>query len=304
MHVVVTGSNGLVGRRLVRDLAAHGHRVTATDRQGDLGPQQANPLVPYRALDLADAPALMKALTELAPEVIVNPAAMTDVDGCERDPDGAFAANVEGVATLCRVTKALGAHLLHVSTDYVFDGDAGPYELDAVPNPRGTYAITKHAGEQAVRALLPPERWAIARTAVVYGWPAAGKDNFGSWLLSSLRQGKPVKLFSDQWVSPTIALNVAAMLAELAERKLTGLWHTSGAEVVDRVAFGHRLCAKFGFDPALIQPSRMADVKLASPRPARSGLVVTKTAATLANKPWGLDESLERFLSEYRENPP
>jgi dTDP-4-dehydrorhamnose reductase len=191
---------------------------------------------------------------------------------------------------------------VHVSTDYVFDGDAGPYEVDSTPNPRGVYAITKHLGEQTVKALLPPASWSIARTAVVYGWPSTGKNNFGTWLISTLRDGKPVKLFSDQWVSPTHATNCAEMLAELAERKLAGLWHTSGAEVMDRVTFGHALCDRFGFDRALVQPSRMADVKLPSPRPAKSGLSVTKTAAELSAKPLSLAASLDRLYAEYKES--
>ena len=295
MRILVTGANGLVGSRLVKRLLAQGHQVTALGRGAPRGvPAGAQ----YVGVDLGDAPGLLAALVAAGPEAIVNPAGMTDVDGCERDPDAAWVANVEGVATLCRGARKLGAHLLHVSTDYVFDGDAGPYDVDAVPNPRGTYALTKHAGEQAVRALLPQGAWAIARTAVVYGWPRAGNNNFGSWLYDSLSQGKPVKLFADQWVSPSLATNVADMLAELAARKLPGLWHAAGAEVLDRVAFGQRFARAFGFDEALLQPSRMADVKLLSPRPARSGLKVDKTAAQLAAKPLGLDEALRQFKAE------
>lgn len=297
MRLLVTGSNGLVGSRLTRLLSSRGHEVVSLGR----GPARANqPL--YRAVDLGDADEVFAAVRETRPDVILNPAGMTDVDGCERDPDAAYVANVEGVAALCRAAKDVGAHLVHVSTDYVFDGDAGPYDVDAVPNPRGVYALTKHLGEQTVKALLPAASWTIARTAVVYGWPSTGKNNFGTWLISTLREGKPVKLFSDQWVSPTHASSCAEMLAELAERKLAGLWHTCGAETLDRVAFGHALCARFGFDPALVQPSRMADVKLPSPRPAKSGLVTTRTAAQLAAKPLSLAASLDRLYAEYKES--
>jgi dTDP-4-dehydrorhamnose reductase len=256
--------------------------------------------VPFASAELGDAEALARAVTRASADVIVNAAAMTDVDGCERAPLKAFEANVQGVGTLARLARERGAHLVHVSTDYVFDGDAGPYAPEAVPNPRGVYALTKHMGEQAVRSLCEPGRWTIARTAVVYGWPAAGQKNFGSWLLDTLSKGQPVKLFADQWVSPSMALNVAEMLAELVTRRFDGIWHTCGAEVVDRVTFGHRLCEVFGFDPALISPSKMSDVKLLSPRPARSGLNVEKTRSELANAPWSLDASLERFLAEYR----
>ena len=301
MRVVVTGANGLVGGRLTRLLATQGHEVIAWGRGAA---RSAMPGARYVSLDLVDADAVTQALRETRPDVIINPAAMTDVDGCERDPLGAWAANVEAPATLARGAREFGAHLVHVSTDYVFDGDAGPYDVDATPNPRGTYAVSKYAGELALRALLPKEAWTIARTAVVYGWPSTGKNNFGSWLLSTLGAGKPVNLFNDQWVSPSHADNVAAMLAELATRRLGGVWHTSGAEVVDRVTFGLRLCERFGFDPALIKPSSMAQVNLPSPRPARSGLVVTRTSAALTHQPLGLDASLAALHDEYRKSPP
>lgn len=297
MRFLVTGANGLVGSRLVRLLAPH-HEVYAlgrgTQRATDFGRAQ------YVSIDLGDHDALDQALREIRADVVINCAAMTDVDGCERDPSGAWAANVDAVATLARSAKELDSHLLHVSTDYVFDGDAGPYDIDAVPNPRGVYAISKHAGEEAVRALCAKGRWTIARTAVVYGWPSTGKNNFGSWLIDALGSGKTVKLFSDQWVSPSHAGNVAEMLAELGTRRMAGTWHTSGAEVVDRVTFGHRLCERFGFDRALVIPSRMADVNLPSPRPARSGLVVTRTTEALAAKPLSLDDSLARLHAEHK----
>lgn len=294
LKVVVTGANGLVGERLLRLLASRGHETCGFGR----GAQRSS-TGRYVSVDLGDEAKLAQTLRELKPHVVINTAAMTDVDGCERDPSGAWTANVDGVATLARVTKELDAHLVHVSTDYVFDGAAGPYDVDALPNPKGIYALTKHAGEEAVRALCPKGSWSIARTAVVYGWPSTGKNNFGSWLIDALGSGKTVKLFTDQWVSPTHASNVAEMLAELAERRLAGVWHTSGADVVDRVTFGEKLCAKFGFDPKLIHPSRMAEVNLPSPRPPKSGLNVSRTSEALSAKPLSLEAALERLHTEY-----
>jgi dTDP-4-dehydrorhamnose reductase len=163
MRALVVGANGLVGSRLVAELSRREHRVTALGR----GPSRIGAKVPYVSVDLADAAALVKTIEVTKPEVIFNCAAMTDVDGCERAPAEAWAANVEGVATVAKAARAAQAHLVHVSTDYVFDGEAGPYDVDALPNPRGVYALSKHAGEEAVRALCEPNRWTIARTAVV-----------------------------------------------------------------------------------------------------------------------------------------
>jgi dTDP-4-dehydrorhamnose reductase len=300
MRALVVGANGLVGSRLVGALVQGGAQVTAVARGAA---RSTWPGVQFVSAELGDVAVLEQTVKASKPDVVINSAAMTDVDGCEREPIKAWIANVEGVATLARLSRDAGAHLVHVSTDYVFDGDAGPYDTDALPNPRGVYALTKHMGEQAVRALCAPGAWAIARTAVVYGWPAAGQKNFGSWLVDSFAKGQGVKLFEDQWVSPSLALNVAQMVAELAVNKHSGIWHTCGADVVDRVTFGRRLCDVFDFDAKLITPSRMADVKLLSPRPAKSGLVVTKTN-TLKTKPLTLDESLAGFLAEYRRKTP
>lgn len=216
-HVLVVGANGLVGSRLVASLVAQGHHTSAAGR----GPSRGSWTdVTYTSVDLADGAAIEAAVAVTRPEAIVNCAAMTDVDGCEREPARAWSANVDGVAALARVARAFDAFLVHVSTDYVFDGDAGPYDVDAVPHPRGVYALSKHAGEEAVRALARPGAWAIARTAVVFGWPPAGQKNFGSWLIDSLSKGTPVKLFQDQWVSPSLARNVADMLAELGHEEV------------------------------------------------------------------------------------
>lgn len=297
MRALVVGGNGLVGSRLLAELTRRGHEVRAAGR----GPSRLDAGFAWASVDLGDADGLERVVRESSCEVVVNCAAMTNVDACERAPAEAWAINAQGVAALARACRDAESHLVQVSTDYVFDGDAGPYDVDAVPNPRGVYALTKHAGEQAVRALCRPGQWAVARTAVVYGWPPAGQRNFGSWLLETLSSGQPVRLFEDQWVSPSLALNVAELLADLCEARLSGLWHTAGADTVDRVTFGRRLCARFGFDEGLITPGRMADAGLAATRPAKSGLRVEKTAAALPHPPLGLEASLARFHREYEE---
>jgi dTDP-4-dehydrorhamnose reductase len=188
---------------------------------------------------------------------------------------------------------------VHVSTDYVFDGERGDYTEEDRPNPRGVYAVTKWLGEEAVRVLAPSR--SIARTAVVYDWPPAARPNFGAWLVGALGRGEEVRLFADQFVSPTLASHLAEMLAELGERRLPGIWHTAGAQVINRVAFAEALCARFGFDPGLIVRSRLSEAGLASPRPAKSGLSVEKAQAQLSAAPLGLEASLSRFHAAWLE---
>jgi dTDP-4-dehydrorhamnose reductase len=295
VNLLVTGANGLVGSRLCAALAARGHAVVGAAR----GPLRvAAERWRYAEVELTRAEAVTTLLDRARPEVIVHCAAMTDVDGCERDPGQAFAVNVEVPARLAREATSRDAHLVHISTDYVFDGQAGPYAEDALPNPHGVYALTKHMGEQAVRALA--RSWAIARTAVVYGWPAAGRNNFGTWLVSTLAKGQRVNLFSDQYVSPSLALNVAQLVAEIAERRLPGVWNAAGASVVNRVEFGRALCERFGFDAKLIAPTRLADAPLASPRPPRCGLRVEKAQRELHAQPLPLASAIDQFFTEWK----
>jgi dTDP-4-dehydrorhamnose reductase len=292
MRITVTGANGLVGSRLCHLLVVEGHTVTAVAR----GSRRAAGSYEYVECNLADDGETARVLAASRPEAIVHAASMTEVDACERDPEAAFAGNVTAAANVARQARALGAHLIHVSTDYVFDGQDGPYDEEARPAPIGTYARTKWLGEEAVRLLAGS--WAIARTAVVYGYPPSRRPNFGSWLVDTLRKQEPVRLFEDQWVSPSLALNVAEMLGELAERRLPGIWNVAGAEVVNRMQFGVTLCEEFGLDRSLLHPVRLADAGLASPRPPRSGLKVQKALAGLRSRPLGLRASLEQFRAE------
>jgi dTDP-4-dehydrorhamnose reductase len=293
MRITVTGANGLVGSRLCRLLVVQGHVVTAVAR----GERRTVGEFEYLPCDLGDRRSTAEALSRARPEVIINTASMTEVDACERRPEDAWAANVTAAANVAAEARGLGAHLVHVSTDYVFDGREGPYDEDARPNPSGVYARTKWLGEEAVRLLAPS--WAISRTAVVYGYPPSQRPNFGSWLLGTLREGKTARLFVDQFVSPSLALNVAEQLAELAARKLSGIWNVAGAEVVNRLQFGEAFCDVFQLDRRLLQPARLAEAGMASPRPPRSGLRVDKAMATLAARPLGLRASLEQFRAEF-----
>jgi dTDP-4-dehydrorhamnose reductase len=276
-------------------LVEQGHEVVGLGR----GERRASGRWRYVPCELTREQEVSAAFTDASPEVVIHCGSMTEVDACEREPELAFAANVDATAFVARASRRAGAHLVHVSTDYVFDGEAGPYAEGALPNPRGVYALTKHMGEQTARVLAPG--CAIARTAVVFGWPPVeGRLNFGAWLVGSLEKGQPVRLFEDQIVSPSYAESVAAMVAELGVRRLDGVWHTCGAEVLSRVEFGRALCEVFGFDAGLIVPVKLAELKLPAPRPLRSGLRVDKARRELRALPLGLTESLARFHADWK----
>jgi len=293
VRVAVTGANGLLGGDAVA-LLNRKHQVLAVGR----GPCRLPPgSHAYVDADLGDGHSVEEALRGFRAEAVLHAGAMTDVDGCERDPEQAWRVNVGGSEQVARACHALGARLVAVSTDYVFDGEAGPYAEEAIPNPRGAYARTKRAGEEAALLLAPD--CAVARVAVVYSGRPGARSTFATQVVEKLSRGEPVKAFADQFVSPTLAANGAEMTAELLlETSYRGVIHTAGATVLDRVDFARRVARRFGLQGE-IEPVRTADVKLLAPRPLRAGLDVARAAALLRAKPLSIDDALDRFHAEW-----
>jgi dTDP-4-dehydrorhamnose reductase len=293
MRVAVTGANGLLGGEAIAQLAG-GHEVLALGR----GPCRLPP-GPFRwaEADLGDGRSVEEALREFRAEAVLHAGAATDVDGCERDPETAWRVNVGGTEQVARACRAAGGRLVAVSTDYVFDGEAGPYSEEDVPNPRGTYARTKRCGEEAALLLAPD--CAVARVAVVYSGRPGAKATFATQVVEKLSRGEPVKAFSDQWVSTTLAASGAAMCLELLlETSYRGVLHTSGATVLTRVEFAEAVARRFGLRGEIV-PVETAAVKLPAPRPLRGGLRVERAAAMLRNQPLTISAALERFHGEW-----
>src|SRR5216684_1481730 len=294
MTTLVTGANGLVGRRLVERLAAAGERVAATGR----GPRRDGLRgVEYVELDLRNAGKLGEWIESLRPRSVLHAAGMTDVDGCEEDPAGAWALNLRAVEECAAACRSVGARLIALSTDYVFDGERGPYGEDDAPNPRGVYARSKRAGEEAALSLAPD--CAVARVAVVYSGRRGAKRTFATAAAEQLLAGKEVRAFHDQVVSPTLADNAAEMVIGLWRSGQGGIWHCAGASIVSRVEFCRALARKLRADERLVVPVPMSAVKLPAPRPARCGLEVTRIRRLLGpSVPLELDEALDRFVAE------
>ena len=293
MRVAVTGANGLLGGDAVSQLAGK-HEVLAVGR----GPSRLPPGGhEWAEADLGDGRSVEAALVRFGPDAVLHAGAATDVDGCERDPELAWRVNVGGTEQVARACRALGARLVAVSTDYVFDGAAGPYREEDLPNPRGAYARTKRCGEEAALVLVPD--CAVARVAVVYSGRPGAKPTFATQIVEKLLRGEPVKAFSDQVVSPTLAASGAAMCLELLlETSYRGVLHASGATALDRVEFARLVAERFGLRGDIV-PVKTADVKLLAPRPLRAGLVTDRAAALLRNRPLAVREALDRFHEEW-----
>jgi dTDP-4-dehydrorhamnose reductase len=282
VRALVTGANGLVGtkvlERLIADPTAEPlgayHQSRTNEFLGDF---------PHWWLDVSQPEDVERVLHESRPDAVIHAGAFTNVDAAEGDRDAAQAINETGTSYLARACAARGIRLVDVSTEYVFDGTAGPYrETDRV-NPQGWYAQTKAAGERAVMAA--GGSWAIGRTTVVYGYAAHVRANFVLWLLGQLKAGQRVRIVEDQIGSPTLADNLAEMLLALAASDVTGVFNTAGADVVSRLDFSRQIAETFGLDASLIDSTTTAALGQAAPRPLKAGLVMDKLRAAFPHVP-------------------
>ena len=296
--VVVTGANGLVGSRVAARLAQAGHAVVATGRGPRREPIARLPGIEYVDADVARPGALRNAIERAAPGAVVHAAAMTDVDACEGDPPQAWAVNVSATAEAAVAARAVGARFISLSTDYVFDGEAGrSYTEEDRPNPRGVYSRTKRAAEEA--ALLLGGDAAVARVSLVYTGRKGSRPTFAATAADALLAGKEVKAFSDQTTSPTLADNAAEMVVGLLQSGEKGLWHCSGATVVTRAEFARALARTLGAQEELVVAVPMASMALPAPRPRNSSLRVDKIRRLLGSSiPLDLPAQLERFARE------
>jgi dTDP-4-dehydrorhamnose reductase len=253
-------------------------------------------MLPYRRLDASDKHEVRAVLEEIEPEVIINTAAMTNVDQCETDREAAWRANVVSVENLVQAAKLIGAHLIHISTDYVFDGKNGPYiELDR-PNPVSYYGRTKLASENVIRTSGIPHT--IFRTMILYGTGYNVKSNFGLWVLKSLTEGKPVRVVDDQMGNPTRADDLAYAIIKALELGRSGLYHVSGPELVSRYDFALAVAEVFELNKKLITPVKTAALKQQACRPMKSGFITLKAQTDLDVRMSGMIHGLTVLKNE------
>jgi len=257
MRLLVTGAAGMLGSDVTTAAEAAGHDVTALAR---------------RDLDLTDALAVTAAVASVRPDTIINCAAWTDVDGAEAQEDLATAVNGAGVAHLARAADATGAHLVHVSTDYVFDGRGTRPYLESDPTaPLSAYGRSKLAGERA----LDLERAAVVRAAWLFG---AGGGNFAATMLRLAVERDTVTVVDDQFGFPTYAGHLAPALVALAERRSTGVLHAHGERPCSWFDFAEAIFARAGREMTVVRGSS-ADLARPAPRPAYSVLGTERSEA-------------------------
>lgn len=291
MKILVTGASGLLGNKIISLASSQGHETLGTHNLHL--PEEPSK---SRRINLVDRRAVKSLFSDFGPDVVIHTASMTDVDQCETDPPLAMKTNGELPGIIADTCNELGCFLVHVSTDYVFDGKHGNYSENAAPNPINIYGRSKLMGEREVSRRA--RTFCIARTSSIFGWGRAHRSNFATWLCQKLRRMEKVSAVTDQYVSPTLNTDLASMLLEIAERRLNGLFHLSGATRISRYDFAVRLARTFSLNESLILPVKVESMNWKAKRPRDSSLNVSKAMETLNNKPVTIEESLKQFVLE------
>jgi len=287
LRVLVTGGSGLLGAELARLLSEAEHNIFSSYKT------HSPPIGKPVRSNLMELDTIRPILQEVRPDVVIHTAAMSDVDVCERNPDVANRVNGEATGKIGKASKEVGAYVVYVSTDYVFDGEAGSYDEDDKPNPVNNYGRSKLLGEELLKQ--SGARHCVARTSVVYGWGREHRPNFATWVVGKLRANQPLKVVNDQFASPTLNLNLAEMISELAAKRVEGSLHLAGATRIARYDFAKRIAETFQYDTNLIEPVKSDQIAWRAKRPPDSSLNVEKAEKLLERKPLELNEALQQF---------
>jgi len=295
MKILVTGANGLLGYKLIQLLSTKSDITTvATARKkvNDL-PQG----VDFFELDITNHEQTIEVLLATKPDVVISAAAMTQVDQCETEREQCWMANVVGIENLVEGCEKINCHLVHVSTDFIFDGSFGPLDETAIPNPVNFYGESKLAGEQVIKK--SKLNWAILRTVLVFGiTPDLSRSNIVLWVKKSLEDGKTINVVNDQWRTPTLAEDLAVGCYLAASQKATGIYHISGEEMMTPFDIAQHTADFFKLDKSLIKAADSSTFKQPAARPPKTGFIVTKAKTELGYQPHSFSEGLQVLKSQ------
>jgi dTDP-4-dehydrorhamnose reductase len=295
--IMVTGANGLLGQTIVSQLLGKQYKVIATGRGPDRLQLPSTSSVVYRDVDIADGPAIQQFIFEHAPEIIVHAAAMTQVDECELHKQECYNINVTATRFIIDAAKEIRSRFIFVSTDFIFDGDNGPYSEDAEPAPVNYYGSTKMVAEKAV--MESGLDWAIARTILVYGSvPAGGRMNILGFVKQSLENNTPIKMVTDQVRTPTFVDDLAAGIILIIEKNGRGIFHLSGEEEMTPYDIAVATAKFFGLNDQLITRSSSKDINQPAVRPARTGLDISRAKKELGFQPKSFEEGLKQLFGQ------
>lgn len=291
MRILVTGSNGLLGQKLVSALRSDASvDLLVTSRGSDRTPDPLGSR--YRPMDISREEDVNAVFDAFKPQVVIHTAAMTNVDACELDPVACKLQNVTATEYLVRATEQHDAHFIHLSTDFIFDGQNGPYREEDEPAPLSIYGHSKLDAERIViNSRL--SKWAIARTIIVYGIAEGlSRSNVVLWAKGALEKGQPIKVVDDQWRMPTLAEDLADGCIRIAKRGATGIYNLSGPDGMSILELVNRVGAFFQLDTSVVSPVKSDSLGQPAKRPPKTGFVLDKARRDLAFAPRGFEAGL------------
>jgi len=256
-------------------------------------------------LDITKENYTRKFVEELRPDIIINTSAIHAVDYCETNKEEAWKVNVVALENLTTTASKIGARLIGISTDYVFDGRKGNYTEDDEPSPLNYYGLTKLKGEKVLQKLAS---YAIVRAGVVFGWTpletgsiesSSHKSiNFALWCMAKLFTGQEIKVVTDQYANPTSDDNLAGVMIQLTTSERNGIYNVAGLSCLNRYDFIIKFAQIMNFDTALVKPITSDQLKQIAPRPKNVCLNCNKVMKDLGAKLLTIDESLQRMKKE------
>jgi dTDP-4-dehydrorhamnose reductase len=283
--VLITGANGLLGQKLVGFLRLdYSVEVIATGKGPSRLPKKWVGSYSWVELDITDRDQVLQVFSITNPDTVIHTAAMTQVDDCEKDMEGCRILNVEAVRYLIEACENNNTHLIHLSTDFIFDGADGPYTEEAKANPVNYYGVTKMEAENLlVQSKIP---WAIVRTVLVYGIAEdMSRSNIILWVKKSLEEGKNIKVVNDQWRTPTLAEDLAEGCILIMKKGATGIFNISGSDFLTPYDMAIQTAEYFGLDKSLITESDSTLFTQPARRPPRTGFIIDKAKKELGYSP-------------------
>jgi len=297
MRILITGSNGLLGQKLTELLGkAPAIHLIATARGKSVLPITTGE---FHTLDISDKAAVDTVVSATRPDVIINTAAMTQVDQCETEREACWNANVTSVENLIEACAKSNIHLVHVSTDFVFDGSHGPLDETEKPNPVNYYGESKLAAEQLLQR--SSIHWSILRTVLVYGITQdMSRSNIVLWVKNSLQQGKTIQVVNDQWRTPTLAEDLAMGCYLAATKEASGIFHISGKDFLSPYEIAIQTSEFFQLDKSLIMATDSSHFKQPARRPPKTGFIIEKARKELGYEPHSFQEGLQILAQQIR----
>ncbi|MDH4222363.1 MAG: SDR family oxidoreductase [candidate division Zixibacteria bacterium] len=289
MRVLITGSNGLLGQKLVKAFSSN-HQTTGIDLQTESLITSSN--FTYLNIGILEQEKLEELFPSFSPEVVINAGAYTDVDKCEQNEKEAWSVNVNGVKILVKLCRETEAKLIHLSTDYIFNGKKGPYSEEAIPHPINYYGITKLVSENVISNDVID--FLIVRTNVLYGKSLGRAHNFVSTVINKLSNREEYIAAEDLYNNPTLADNLAETIKEAVEKNILGILNIAGGDkTLSRYDFVVKIAEKFNLDQGLIKKVLTSELNLPAPRPLKGGLKIDKAKKLLKTELLDIQKGLE-----------